>query len=42
MEDNINLDLRGIEWNVMGWIYLAADREQWRAVMNTVTTVRVS
>jgi hypothetical protein len=35
-EDNINMDLREIGWGGMDWIYLAQDRDQWRALVNTV------
>jgi hypothetical protein len=35
-EDNIKIDLIGIEWHGMGWIYLAQDRHQWKALLNTV------
>jgi transposase len=28
-------------WDVMGWIYLAQDRDQWRALVNTVMNLRV-
>jgi hypothetical protein len=34
--DNIKIDLRETGWNGMDWIDLAQDREQWRAVVNTV------
>jgi hypothetical protein len=27
--DNINMDLREIEWDAMNWIDLAQDRNQW-------------
>jgi hypothetical protein len=40
--DNIKMDLRGIERGVVGWIHLAQDKNQWRAVMNTVKNFRVS
>jgi hypothetical protein len=30
------MDLREIGWNSMNWIELAHDRDQWRAVVNTV------
>jgi hypothetical protein len=34
--DNIKMDLREIGWDGMDWIDLAQDRDQWRAVVNTV------
>jgi hypothetical protein len=39
--DNIKIDLREIEWDGMDWIDLAQDRDQWRALMNTVMNLRV-
>jgi hypothetical protein len=30
------MDLREIGWDVMDWIDLAQDRDQWRALVNTV------
>jgi hypothetical protein len=39
--DNIKMDLRGIGWDDMDWIDLAQDRDQWRALMNTVMNLRV-
>jgi hypothetical protein len=39
--DNIKLDLREIGWDGMDWIDLAQDRDQWRALVNTVTNFRV-
>jgi hypothetical protein len=38
-EDNIKIDLREIGEGDMEWIYLAQDRDQWRALVNTVTTL---
>jgi hypothetical protein len=35
------MDLREIEWDGRDWIELAQDREQWRALVNTVTNLRV-
>jgi hypothetical protein len=40
-EDNIRMDLREIGWGGMSWIDLAQDRDQWRALMNTVMSLRV-
>jgi hypothetical protein len=38
----IKMDLRNIGWVDMDRIHLAQDRDQWRAVMNTVMNLRVS
>jgi hypothetical protein len=35
-EDNIGMDLREIEWEDVDWIRLAQDRDQLRAVVDTV------
>jgi hypothetical protein len=40
-EDNIITDLREIEWGGMDWIDLAQDRDQWKALVNTVMNQRV-
>jgi hypothetical protein len=39
--DNIKMDLGEIGWDGMDWIKLAQDRDQWRAVVNTVMNLRV-
>jgi hypothetical protein len=39
--DNINIDLREIGWDGVDWIDLAQDRDQWRALVNTVMNLRV-
>jgi hypothetical protein len=36
--DNIKIDLREIAWDGMDWIDLAQDKDQWRALVNTVMT----
>jgi hypothetical protein len=38
-EDNIKTDLREIVWEGVDWIHLAQDRDQWRALMSTVTSI---
>jgi hypothetical protein len=35
------MDLREIHWGGMDWIDLAQDRNQWRAVVNTVINLQV-
>jgi hypothetical protein len=38
--DNIKMDLREIGWGGMDWIDLAQDRDQWRALVNTVMNLQ--
>jgi hypothetical protein len=40
-EDNIRMDVRVIGWGGMDLIDLAQDRDQWRALVNTVMNLRV-
>jgi hypothetical protein len=40
-EDIIKMDLRETGWGGMDWIDLAQDRDQWRALVNTVMNLRV-
>jgi hypothetical protein len=35
------VDPREIGWDSMDWIDLAQDRDQWRALVNTVMNLRV-
>jgi hypothetical protein len=39
--DNPKIDVRDIGWDGMGWIDLAQNRDEWRALVNTVMNVRV-
>jgi hypothetical protein len=40
--DNTKIDLREIGWDGMDWIDLIQDRDQWKALVNTVMKLRVS
>jgi hypothetical protein len=40
-EDNIRMDLREIGWGGVDWIDLAQNRDQWRALVNTVMNHQV-
>jgi hypothetical protein len=40
-EDNIKMDLREIEFGDVDWIQWAQDRDRWRALVNTVMSLRV-
>jgi hypothetical protein len=39
--DDIKIDLREIGWYSMDWVDLAQDRDQWRALVNTVMNLQV-
>jgi hypothetical protein len=39
--DNIKMDLGEIGWDGSDWIELAQDRDQWRALVNTVMNLWV-
>jgi hypothetical protein len=39
--DNIKMDLREIGWDGVEWIDMAQNRDQWRALVNTVLNLRV-
>jgi hypothetical protein len=39
-EDNIKIDLREIGFGDVDWIHLAQDRDRWRALVNTVMSLR--
>jgi hypothetical protein len=38
---NIKMDLGEIGWDGVDWIDMAQDRDQWKALMNTVLNLRV-
>jgi hypothetical protein len=35
-EDNIRMDLREIRWEVVDWMHLTQNRDQWWALVGTV------
>jgi hypothetical protein len=39
--DNTKMDLREIGWDGLDWIDLAENRDQWRALVNTVMNLWV-
>jgi len=40
-EDNIKMDLKGVECGDMDWIHLTQDRDRWWALVNAVMNLRV-
>jgi len=40
-EDNIRTDISEIVWEGMDWIHLVQNWGHWRALVNTVTNIRV-
>jgi hypothetical protein len=40
-KNNIKMDISETGWGDMDWIDLAQDRDQWKAVVNTVMNLRV-
>jgi hypothetical protein len=41
-KDNIRTDIREIGWEVVDWMHLAQDRDQWWALVETEMNFRVS
>jgi hypothetical protein len=37
---NITMDLREIGWDRVDWIHLAQVRDQWRALVSTILSLR--
>jgi hypothetical protein len=40
-KDNIKMELREIEWGGMDLTHLVQDRDQWQALVSTVTDLRI-
>jgi hypothetical protein len=41
LADNITVDLRENGWEIVDWIHLAQDRDQWRVVVNIIMNLPV-
>jgi hypothetical protein len=41
MEDNIQIDLKGIDWEVVGWIDLFQNRGRWRDLEDALVNLQV-
>jgi hypothetical protein len=39
--DNVIMDFQEMGWGGIDWINLAQNRDQWRALVNTVMNLRV-
>jgi hypothetical protein len=39
--EDIKMDFKEIRWEGADWIHLAQDRDRWRALANTVMSLRV-
>ena len=42
MGDNIEIDLKEIGWQGMGWILMAENRHQWQAVLSMLMNLHLS
>jgi hypothetical protein len=41
-EDNIRMHLREIGWEVVNWINMTKERNQWRILVKAVVNIRVT
>jgi hypothetical protein len=41
-EDNTEMDLKEIEWEVVDWINLSQDKDKWQAIVTMVMNVGVA
>jgi hypothetical protein len=41
LEGNIRIDLKEIGWKGADWVHLSHDKDQWRAVVNTVKNLPI-
>jgi hypothetical protein len=41
LREVLGVDVGVVGWEGVDWIHLALDRDQWRAVVNTVMNLRV-
>jgi hypothetical protein len=39
--DSVKIVHREIGWDGVDWMYMAQDKDQWRALVNTVMNIRV-
>lgn len=40
-QDKVKMYLKDVAWDDVDWVYLANDRDTWRAVVNTVLNLEV-
>ena len=40
-ENNIQMDLEEVVWGGMDWNHVAQNRDEWRAVVNAVLSIRI-
>jgi hypothetical protein len=39
-DDNIRMDFREVGWEIVGWMQLAQDRAQWKALAKVITNLQ--